>query len=271
VSPLTQRVLIAAPLAVAAIWAAMLGGWWWTALVLAGAVLGLHELYGMTRELRPLTPAGFAGGVGVVVATHLGGIAWALLPLAAALVLGFWLSAVGQVRQRATVQLAATLFGIVWIALGAAFLVALRDVERPPDWGRDLLLATLFGVWASDIGGYVGGRLLGRRKFAPAISPKKTVEGFVVGVLAGVVAVFFWLYDHPAGDPITPFQALEIALAIALLAPLGDLFESYLKRDLGVKDSGRLLAAHGGVLDRVDALLFAGPAAYFVVLALDRT
>jgi phosphatidate cytidylyltransferase len=169
------------------------------------------------------------------------------------------------------VQLAATLFGIVWIALGAAFLVALRDVERPPDWGRDLLLATLFGVWASDIGGYVGGRLLGRRKLAPAISPKKTVEGFVVGVLAGVVAVFFWLYDHPPGDPITPFQALEIALAIALLAPLGDLFESYLKRDLGVKDSGRLLAAHGGVLDRVDALLFAAPAAYFVVLALDRT
>jgi phosphatidate cytidylyltransferase len=84
------------------------------------------------------------------------------------------------------------------------------------------------------------------------------------------VAVFLTLYNQPSQDPISPLNALEFAVAIAAASPVGDLFESYLKRDMGVKDTGRLLGGHGGVLDRIDGLLFAGAAAFFVALALHR-
>jgi phosphatidate cytidylyltransferase len=206
----------------------------------------------------------------MVVAVHAGDVRWMMIPVLAALVLAFGLSAVADVRQRAVVQVAATIFGVVWIGGGAAFLVALRDVDSPPAWGRDLLVALLIGVWASDIASYFGGRLFGRRRLAPAISPGKTVEGFVIGLVAAVMTGFLYLYDRPPSDPISPVQAFELALVVAILAPVGDLFESYVKRDAGVKDSGRLLAGHGGVLDRVDALLLAGPGVYAVALALGR-
>jgi phosphatidate cytidylyltransferase len=109
------------------------------------------------------------------------------------------------------------------------------------------------------------GRAIGRHRLAPAISPGKSWEGFVAGTLVGVAVTFFALYEQ---DVVSAGESLVLGLAIALAATLGDLFESAVKRDLGVKDSGRLLAGHGGVLDRVDSLLWAGPAAYFMLLAL---
>jgi phosphatidate cytidylyltransferase len=112
--------------------------------------------------------------------------------------------------------------------------------------------------------------MFGKRKLAAAISPNKTVEGLVIGFVLGAAAVFFTLYNQPSRDPISPLNALEFAVAIAAASPVGDLFESYLKRDMGVKDTGRLLGGHGGVLDRIDGLLFAGAAAFFVALALHR-
>jgi phosphatidate cytidylyltransferase len=269
VSGLGSRVAFGVPLAVAALVAAWQGGWWFAALAALAAVLGLHEFYAMARDSRPLTIAGLPAVVLLVVAAHSGGPAWVIPPLSGAVLLAFWLSALADVRQSSLVQIATTLFGLVWVGVGAAALVLLRDIN-PDDWGRDLLLATLLGVWVSDIAAYFGGRLLGRRKLAPSISPNKTVEGFVIGLVGGIGAVFVWVYDHPPGDPITPLQALALAVAVALAAPAGDLFESYLKRDAGVKDSGRLLGGHGGVLDRVDALLVAGVAAFAVTLAIGR-
>jgi phosphatidate cytidylyltransferase len=100
---------------------------------------------------------------------------------------------------------------------------------------------------------------------APVISPGKSWEGFVGGTVAAVLVAFFALYDQ---DVVTTGESLLLGLAIGVSATLGDLFESAVKRDLGVKDSGRLLAGHGGVLDRVDSLLWAGPAAYIALLAL---
>ena len=270
-SPLLSRIAFAVPLAVVAVYAALAGGWALTALVLAVALLALHEFYAMAQELRPVSIAGFGGVAGIVVGTHHAGIVWAPAALAAALLFAFWLAAVSDVRQRAVVRLAVTVLGAAWIGLGAAFIVAVRDVGGPSDWGRVLLLAVLIGVWASDIAAYFGGRLFGSRRLAPGISPGKTVEGFLIGLVVGVAAVFFWVYDQPRGDPLSPANAFELALVIALAAPAGDLFESFLKRDLGVKDSGRLLGEHGGVLDRIDAMLFAGSAAYFLCLSLGRT
>lgn len=269
-SGLVGRLLVAAPLILIAILAVVVGGWPMVALAVAFGVIAMHEYGAATRSLRPLTIAGFAGVIGIIVVTHQGGLVWSLAPLMGTLLLAFWLSAVADVRQAATVQLSVTLLGVVWIGYGLAFLVALRDIPAPDGWGEQLLIAVLVGVWLSDTFAYFGGRMFGKRKLASAISPNKTVEGLVIGFVLGAVAVFFTLYNQPDGDPISPLNALEFAVAIAAASPVGDLFESYLKRDMGVKDTGRLLGGHGGVLDRIDALLFAGVAAYFVALALHR-
>jgi len=270
VNPLASRIVVALPLAVVVILAVLAGGWPMVALAVVGSVVAMHEFCSATRELRPITIAGFAGVIALIVTIHQGGLVWSLLPLMATLLVTFWLSAIGDVRQTATVQLAVTLFGVCWIGYGIGFLVAVRDIAEPSGWGEWLLIAVLIGVWMSDIFAYLGGRVFGRRKLAREISPNKTVEGFLIGLVVGAAAVFFTLYDRPAHDPISTLNALEFALAIAFASPVGDLFESYLKRDWGVKDVGRLLGGHGGVLDRIDALLFAGAAAYFVALALGR-
>jgi phosphatidate cytidylyltransferase len=270
VNNLASRIVVAVPLGAAAIYAALQGGWLLVAIVAVAAVIALHEFYAMARELRPLVPAGFAAVVAAPVAVHHGGVAWAAGPLVAMIVLAFWLSAVAEVRQQAVVQLGATAFGAAWIGLGFVFLVAVRDLPGQHGLGKELLLAVLIGVWASDIAGYVIGRLFGRRLLAAEISPAKTVEGFLAGLVVGTAAVFFTLYREPHGDPISTLHALEFGLAIALAAPLGDLLESYVKRDMGVKDTGRLLGGHGGMLDRSDAILLAAPAAYFLALAIGR-
>ena len=143
-------------------------------------------------------------------------------------------------------------------------MLLLRDV---PEFGFVVSLAVLLAIFADDTAAYFGGRALGRHKLAPAISPGKTWEGFVFGTLAAILVVFVALYEDRE-EFLTIGESLLLGVVVALAAPMGDLFESMLKRDLGVKDSGRLLAGHGGVLDRIDAILFAFPAAYFVVYAL---
>ncbi|HEY3764157.1 MAG TPA: phosphatidate cytidylyltransferase [Gaiellales bacterium] len=269
-SQLLSRIVLAVPLAALALYAATRGGWFVAVPAAVAAVIAAHEFSALTRHLRPLTPVAVVGAAGVVVAVHEGGIAWATAPLMLTLVAAFWLSAVAEVRQSAAVQLSVTTLGVVWIGLGFGFLVAVRDIPGPSGWGRELLLALLLGVWGSDIAAYGAGRLFGRRKLAEQISPAKTVEGLIAGIVVGTAIVFFTLYHQPHSDPLSPLHALEIGLAVAIAAPVGDLFESYLKRDAGVKDSGSLLGAHGGMLDRVDALLWAAPATFFVALAIGR-
>ena len=122
----------------------------------------------------------------------------------------------------------------------------------------------LLAVWAGDTLAYVGGRLLGRHRMAPHVSPGKTWEGFAFGTAATVFVAFVALYDQ---DFLSIGESIVLGAVLAVAAPLGDLFESMLKRDMQVKDTGTLLGGHGGMLDRIDALLFAAPAAYFCILA----
>src|ERR1019366_10288146 len=131
--------------------------------------------------------------------------------------------------------------------------------------GRLVAFTVLLTVWAADTFAYLAGRLLGRHKLAPSLSPGKTWEGFVVGSLVGVFVSFVALYDT-RHTYLTIWESVVLGLVVVLAAAAGDLFESMLKRDMQVKDTGRLLGGHGGVLDRIDALLFAAPAAYFLVL-----
>jgi len=124
----------------------------------------------------------------------------------------------------------------------------------------------LLTVFAADTGAFFVGRAIGRHKLAPAISPGKSWEGFVGGVAAAILVSFLVLY-RDRDDFLTIPESLVLGAVVALASVLGDLFESAVKRDLQVKDSGHLLGGHGGMLDRLDSLLWAGPAAYFLIVA----
>ena len=259
--PLASRVAVAAvglPLVLAALWA---GGWWLFALALPAALLALHEFFAMTKPLRPIALAGYAGLAGLLVAVQDGDLVWASAALLATLALAFLLKGLAATLGSSTVSVGVTLLGTAWIGFGLGGVLLLRDT---PDFGFVASLAVLLAIFADDTAAYFGGRALGRHKLAPAISPGKTWEGFVCGSLAAVLVVFVALYDDREAF-LTIGQSLLLGVLVALAAPLGDLFESMLKRDMGVKDSGRLLAGHGGMLDRIDAILFAFPAAYFAV------
>ena len=261
-SGLASRLLVAAlllPPVLAAVW---LGGWWLASAALAGGLLALHELYAMTRSLRPLVLAGFAGLVLAIVGAQLGGPVWLLGGVLATILLAFVLFGLSHARPPSAVAaMATTVLGVAWIAGGLGCLLLVRAL---PEHGRLAIFTVLIAVFADDTAAYLVGRAIGRHRMAPAISPGKSWEGFVGGTTAAILVAFFALYEE---EFLTIPEALALGAAIAVAATIGDLFESAVKRDTGVKDSGSLLGGHGGVLDRIDSLLFAGPAAYFTILA----
>lgn len=262
-SPLVSRVVVAAVLLPLVIGLVYLGGWWLWGLALVGGLLALHELYAMARELRPLVLGGYLGFVATLLGLELGGLPWMLGGLISTFVFAFVVYGLGGIRQSATSSFAVTLLGVAWVGAGIGCLLLIRDI---PDFGFWAVMAVLFTVFAADTGAFFVGRTFGRHRMAPAISPKKSWEGLVGGVLAAVLVAFLVLY-RDREEFLTIPEMLVLGLVIALAAVLGDLFESAVKRDLEVKDSGRLLAGHGGMLDRLDSLLWAGPAAYFAILA----
>jgi len=259
-----SRILISAAGIPLVLWLVYLGGWPMFGLAAVAALVALHELYRMARSLRPLVLAGYVGALATLLGAQLGGADWMIGGFMLTLVFAFLLYGIAETRQTATVTMSTTIMGTAWIALGLGFLLLLRDF---PEYGRIAVFAVLIAVFADDTAAYLVGRLLGRHKLAPSLSPGKTWEGFVAGTIAAVAASFFTLYDD-RHEFLTIWQALALGLAIALAGAAGDLFESALKRDLQVKDSGRLLGGHGGMLDRIDALLFASMAAFYVVIAL---
>jgi phosphatidate cytidylyltransferase len=239
-----------------------LGDWWLFGLAAVATLVALHELYVMARGMRPLVLAGYAGALATVLGAQLGGPEWMAGGFMLTLLLAFLLYGIAETRQTATVTMSVTVIGVAWIALGIGHLLLLRDV---PEHGRLAIFTVLIAIFADDTAAYLVGRLIGRHKLAPALSPGKTWEGFVAGTAAAIAVAFFALYDQ---DFLTIPESIALGAAIALAGAAGDLFESALKRDLQVKDSGRLLGGHGGMLDRIDSLLFAGVAAFYVVIAL---
>lgn len=228
------------------------------------ALVMAFEYYRMAAPLRPVSLAGYLVVLAVLIGAYQGGVVAMLGLLALGLPLTFVLALVAPRRDVGLESIAATMLGAGWIALGVGHVLLLRDY--PAGVGEPLLLTVLLGVVASDSFAYLGGQAFGRRALAPTISPQKTVEGLVFGVIGCVAVVMFaGLYT----DEIRVAASLGIAVAVAVAAPLGDLFESYVKRDLRVKDSGRFFGGgHGGALDRLDALLFAGIAAYYAARLL---
>lgn len=238
-----------------------LGGWWVFALLAAAAGISLHEYWLLARKMAPLAPAGYAGAALGLIGIQLGGLTWGVGGILTTFLLAFVLKLISAARTAATIAISGTFLGAGWIGGGLGFLILLRNVAHH---GRLAAFTVLLAVWAGDTLAYLGGRLLGRHKLAPTTSPGKTWEGFVFGTAATVFVAFVGLYHQHF---LTIDQSLILGVVLAVAGPLGDLFESLLKRDAGVKDSGRLLGGHGGMLDRLDAFLFAAPAAYFVILA----
>jgi phosphatidate cytidylyltransferase len=256
-----SRIVVALILLPIVLGAVYLGDWWLFALVAVAALLSLHEFWLMARALSPLALAGYIAVALGLVGAEMSGLDWLIGGLLSVLALAFLLKAVSEARAAATAAISATVMGTIWIGGGLGFLILIRQFM---DHGRLALFTVLIAVWAGDTLAYFGGRLLGRHKMAPTTSPGKTWEGFVFGTAATIFVTFIALYKQ---DFLSIPQSIVLGVVLAVAAPLGDLFESLMKRDAGVKDSGSLLGGHGGMLDRLDAFLFAAPAAYFTILA----
>lgn len=152
------------------------------------------------------------------------------------------------------------ILGIVYIALPLSFLIPLRGLVNGEWWIMFLFIV----IWSNDTFAYFAGRSLGKHKLCPRISPKKTVEGAVAGISGG--AILALIFNHYAGLGAGAAQVLVITILIGIIGIIGDLAESLLKRSAGIKDSGTLIPGHGGVLDRIDSLLFPIPVLYYFLI-----
>ncbi len=248
---------------------AFLDAGWWIGAVTLVSLLAVDEAYDMDRA-SGRRPAGPIGLILAPVLTLLLALGHDAALLAAVIVLGTVAGFVWQMRRdaerRSTTDWLSTLAHPVYLGCLLGFLAGLRGLGAP-ELGRAWLLLHLMMIWANDSGAYVGGRLVGRRPLSPTISPKKTLEGAIAGSLACLLVA---LILPEIGGPLAPLSQLPLwprvglALGISILAPTGDLSLSVLKRQAGVKDTGRLIPGHGGVLDRLDSLMFTAPLVYLV-------
>lgn len=251
------RSITGALLGIAAIVVVVYGGYVYLAVAIGLAVIGLNEYFRFVDRYRPLRLAGFIAVVAMAVA------AWFLGTngLLAAVAGGTFIVCVAGMalgpKPGVVVRIGMTLLGVLGLGLGFAHLVLLRNL----DVGRDLVLTVIFGTWTNDTMAYFVGRFFGAHPMAPNLSPKKTWEGFAGGaIFAALIVLLIGLYT-----PLVPLQSLALAAVIVVFGPGGDLFESLIKRDMEIKDSGRAIPGHGGVLDRFDALLWTTVAAYYLL------
>lgn len=226
------------------------------ALLAVGEYSGFAVSAGRPRLQRA---AALAAAAAAPVLFHLFGPS-VVGPYVAALVLAAFaarMAATAAPLQGAAAEVASTVFGVLYIALPASYLVAIRGLDSGELW---ILFLFVMG-WANDTFAYYVGRSLGRRRLSPRISPRKTVEGAVGGAAGAMAAA--WLFAGLAGLPMSPAAAAALSVPLAALAVVGDLSESLLKRSAGVKDSSSIIPGHGGVLDRFDSFLFTTPALYY--------
>jgi phosphatidate cytidylyltransferase len=262
-SDLGARIWVAIPAVAFAIFIVAAGG----PVFAAGAVLlgfvCIHELFRMYEGLRPVRLAGFLGLIGLAAAAHFGDEHHVLLATVAFFPLLFVLALAMPERPDVplTDGMALTLLGTLWVGLAIAHAILLRELPH----GDGIVIDILVGTFLGDTAAYLGGRAFGTRPPALRISPNKTLEGLAFGILGAVLAVWCaGLYQDWLGG----WNALLLGAVVGLSAPLGDLFESKIKRDAGTKDAGTLFGPHGGALDRLDAALFSLVAGYYLWLLL---
>ena len=241
---------------------------WLTILVAILGVLAIFEFYRMVTAAKvpPLTYFGLIWTLLFIVSPHFDYAILTPLLLASAVVLPLIWLVLRRQKEEAFVSWAWTIAGILYVGWLLSYLVALRGLETPsmPDAGRDWVFFALFTTFASDTAAFFTGKVLGRHKLAPHISPGKTWEGAIGGAIGAIIVSL--LLVTILDLPLSYGQSILLGLVVSILCQLGDLTESLLKRKMGVKDSGRLLPGHGGILDRIDSVVFAGIVVYYYVI-----
>ena len=270
---LAIRVVSGAGVAVVAVAAIWFGPPYLTILGLVGGGIAIFEAYRLTAEGMGRMPLALGllavlvlllaaeAASGTVDYLTASGIALAVWALAAVL----WFIAAYQ-GQRPVAALLLLLAGPVYAGFLLGHGLVIYDhgmgLDGLENAGRNWLLFTLAGTSASDTGAYAAGRLIGRHQMTPVLSPNKTWEGAAGGLIASVAAMMAAGALLELG--VEPWQYAVVAVVVAVLAQVGDLFESFLKRQAEVKDSGSIMPGHGGLLDRIDSILFAFPAVYYL-------
>lgn len=263
--------------------AVLLGGWWFIALFSLFAVLALNEFYGLSNgpeggENTTTLIIDVVGGLVLTVGLGCVNIDSLMPPLAIRLLGGTFLSLyllylvirlVAQIytrEQSPLTNLAFSYMGQMYIALPLGLMAMYYTFADGPC----LLLAMFIMIWLSDTGAYLVGSMIGRHKMIPRVSPGKTWEGFVGGVLFAIGSAFVFKYCFPSCYSSISIVALcGMGLVVSLFATWGDLVESLIKRTLGVKDSGSIMPGHGGILDRIDSLLLVIPASLIYLITIN--
>ena len=271
---LRDRLAIAILLIPATLWIVDLGGLVYTLAVMLIFVTAGVEYVRLFRRsgLRPSPPVVSGGIAALILARHFGRDDGTLLVLAVMGVLALFWHLIDYERgaPASGTDFAVSLGGLVYLGLLSSYLVSLRQL---PD-GKWWVLMVLPGVWLVDTGAYSIGRAFGRHKMVPRLSPNKTWEGFAGGILSGVVftALFSAVWHVGAGpdSQVTALNGALVGAVLGILTPIGDLGVSMIKRQFSLKDTGALLAGHGGALDRTDSWLVAGLVGYIMAVWLMR-
>jgi phosphatidate cytidylyltransferase len=288
-SDLPARLVTAALLVPAVIYLVVLGGLPYLATVIAFVLLGQRELYRLIEEKggHPLVAYGLAGGAALPVVAYVGSEYHATILMTATL-LAVMIRQVGKAQiAEALVSISGTFFGVFYVGWLLSHAVVLRNfhavavdkygpaaTERlgiVPETGIFLVIFCLTAVALCDAGAYFAGRAYGRRRLAPTISPGKSVEGAIGGLLAGTLGslaakAVFDLFWPELSRPLGWRAAAATGLVVSVAGMIGDLVESLLKRDAHTKDSGQLLPGMGGVMDRIDSPLLGIPVMYYLML-----
>jgi len=254
-SDLWARVFWAIPALAVALFLVLEGGVIFTLGVFVLGAVCLHEFYGMYERAHPARLAGFLALAGLLAAALYGAQYQVLLVAMIALPLTFGLTL--ALPRPSVGGLAMTMLGIYWIGFALAHAVLLRGLPH----GEAIVIDVLVGTFLGDTGAYLGGRTFGKRPLAPTLSPNKTVEGLLIGMVFAILGV--WIAGRYE-EWLPGTHALVLGLGVAVLAPIGDLFESFIKREAHIKDSGGLFGPHGGALDRLDAVLFTAVGSYYI-------
>ncbi len=270
--------------------ATLLGGWYFTMAIAIVVFLGQQEYFNLVRS-RGMTPSikttMFVSQVLLAICTLDGSLADAIMPVAGTLICFYLLF---QPKLATIADISASIMGLFYVGYLPSYWVRLRGIGHditsnlplsgywPSNWydigqghlnslptGLTATIVAFMCIWAADIGAYIIGKFFGKTRLSD-ISPKKTVEGAVFGIAASVaVAIAGSYFLH---FPYWLITGLALGLIIGIASLLGDLTESLLKRDAGVKDSGQLIPGHGGILDRTDSYIFTAPLVYYFVTLL---
>lgn len=266
---LRERVAVILVILPFLLWVVVGGGWLYVIAISAVLSLAVVEFGLMFRGhgLRPALPLLVLGVIVLGVSRFLFEFRYTPLQFASiCLISQVWhLTDYERGAPRSGTDFAITIAGVLYVGFVGSYLISLRFLPEGLWW----LLMSLISIWLADAAAYVFGRVIGRHKLTKRTSPKKTWEGYLSGVLIGTLGTagltLLWRTFAGAGSALTPTRGLIVGFAISSLAPLGDLGISMIKRELQVKDTGSLVPGHGGVLDRMDSILWAGVLGFYVI------